>query len=276
MAKSHYPLKAYKNPEFMNSTEARPIRILAEYIEPNNRFNESGIDSTVVFFGSARLKPKEYAKKEIFKAAEVYEKKPTPGNEKKLSAARLQLRLSKYYEDATELAQLITKWAMDKKSGKQCCYVCSGGGPGIMEAANKGAHLAGGKSIGLNISLPHEQKPNPYISEEFSFDFHYFFMRKYWFVYKAKALIVFPGGFGTFDEMMEVLTLIQTKKIERKLPIIIFGQDDWREIIDLEAMVRWGTISEEDLGLFTFVNSAKEGFRILKKALKQQANDSSL
>lgn len=268
MTKSHYPLKAYKNPEFMNSAEARPIRILAEYIEPNQRFNESGIDSTIVFFGSARLKPKEFAKKEIFKAAEAYEKKPTPANEKKLSSARLQLRLSKYYEDAAELAKLITEWAMDKENGTQCCYVCSGGGPGIMEAANKGARQAGGKSIGLNISLPHEQKPNPYISDEFSFDFHYFFMRKYWFVYKAKALIVFPGGFGTFDEMMEVLTLIQTKKIERKLPIIVFGQDYWREIIDLEAMVRWGTIAAEDLDLFTFVNSAKEGFRILKKMLK--------
>jgi len=146
--------------------------------------------------------------------------------------------------------------------------VCSGGGPGIKEAANKGADMAGGKSIGLNISLPHEQEPNPFITPEFSFDFHYFFMRKYWFIYLAKALIIFPGGFGTLDELMEVITLIQTKKIERPLPIILFGQDYWRDVIDIDAMVRWGTISEEDLDLFNFVNSAEEAFKILKKKLK--------
>ena len=268
MSKPRYPLKAYKNQEFINSTKARPIRILSEFVEPHYRFKENDINSTIVFFGSARIKPKDVAKKEIFKAADLFKKKPTAKNEEKLSAARLQLRLSKYYEDAAELAKLITEWAMIPGSSEQKYYVCSGGGPGIMEAANKGAHLAGGKSIGLNISLPHEQEPNPYISDEFSFDFHYFFMRKYWFVYLAQALIVFPGGFGTFDEMMEVLTLIQTKKIERKMPIIVFGQDYWREIVDLEAMVRWGTISREDLDLFTFVNSAKEGFRQLKQFLK--------
>jgi len=268
MAKQKFPLKAYKNPEFLNSAKARPIRILSEFIEPHYRFIENNINSTIVFFGSARVKPKEITKKEIFSAADLYEKKPTAKNEQKLSAARLQLRLSKYYEDATELAQLITQWAKIPDTEEQKYYVCSGGGPGIMEAANKGAQLAGGKSIGLNISLPHEQAPNPFISDEFSFDFHYFFMRKYWFVYMAKALIIFPGGFGTMDELMEVVTLIQTKKIDRPLPIIIFGQDYWREIIDWEAMVRWGTIDAEDLDLFHFVNSAKEGFKLLKKLLK--------
>lgn len=267
MASKKYPLKAYKNPDFLNSSNARPIRILAEFMEPHYRFKENDIDSTIVFFGSARIKDKEFAKKEIFKAAEAYNKKPTRANERKLSRVRLQLRLSKYYEDACELARLITEWSMQPDSKQQKYYVCSGGGPGIMEAANKGAHLAGGKSIGLNISLPHEQHPNPYISDEFSFDFHYFFMRKYWFVYLAKALVIFPGGFGTLDELMEVVTLIQTRKIDRPLPIIVFGQDYWKEILDIDAMVKWGTIAEEDLELFHFVNSAKEGLKLLKKLL---------
>jgi len=268
MANSSYPLKAYKNTDFLNSAKARPIRILAEFSEPHHRFLEHEIDSTIVFFGSARIKPKELAKKELFKAADIFKKKATPKNEQKLSAARLQLRLSNYYEDAAEFARLITDWAKIPNGDRQTHYVCSGGGPGIMEAANKGADLAGGKSIGLNISLPHEQEPNPFITPEFSFDFHYFFMRKYWFIYLAKALIIFPGGFGTLDELMEVITLIQTKKIERPLPIILFGQDYWRDVIDIDAMVRWGTISEEDLDLFNFVNSAEEAFKILKKKLK--------
>jgi len=268
MKKGKRPLKAYKNIDFLTSSEARPIRILSEFSEPHFRFKKYDITSTVVFFGSARTLSKETAKSEIFKFAEAYEQKPTRANEKKLAAARLQLRLSNYYEDAVELSRLLTEWSMEKDSDKQKYYVCSGGGPGIMEAANKGAKKAGGKSIGLNISIPFEQDPNPYISDEFSFEFHYFFMRKLWFVYLAKALVVFPGGFGTLDEMMEVLTLIQTKKIDRPLPIIVFGQDYWREIIDLDAMARWGTISKEDLKLFNFVNSAEEAFKYIKKKLK--------
>ena len=267
MAKRKRPVKAYKNLTFLNSAEARPIRILAEFLEPHYRFLNYDIQATVVFFGSARIKPKDQAKQELFAAAEEYEKNPSPENEHRLSAARLQLRLSKYYEDASELARLLTEWAKESDSDRQKLYVCTGGGPGIMEAANRGAHLAGGKSIGLNISLPHEQEPNPYISEEFMFEFHYFFMRKYWLVYLAQALVIFPGGFGTMDEMMEVLTLIQTKKIDRPLPIIVFGQDYWKEIIDIEAMARWGTIAKEDLQLFNFVNSPEEAFNILKKSL---------
>lgn len=268
MKKRKLPIKAYKNPEFLNSAKARPIRILSEFIEPHHRFLEYDIRKTIVFFGSARIKPKELAKKELFEAVALQENQPTPANDHNLSRARLQLRLSNFYEDAAELAFLLTNWAKIKESDKQNLYVCSGGGPGIMEAANKGAHLAGGRSIGLNISLPHEQEPNAFISEELMFDFHYFFMRKYWLVYLAQALVIFPGGFGTLDELMEVLTLIQTKKIERPIPIIMFGQDYWREIIDLDAMVKWGTIAEEDLDLFHFVNSAKEAFKILKKKLK--------
>jgi uncharacterized protein (TIGR00730 family) len=270
MAKKKSPVKAYKNLKFLTSSNARTIRILAEFIEPDNRFKEFDIDSTIVFFGSARINPKSIAKIKIVQAAEEYEKNPTQDNEEKLSAARLQLRLSKYYEDAASLSQMLTKWAMDKNTKKQKYYVCSGGGPGIMEAANKGAELAGGKSIGLNISIPLEQSPNSFISDELMFEFHYFFMRKYWFIYLAKALIIFPGGFGTLDELMEVLTLIQTKKVTKPLPIIVFGQDYWKEIIDLDAMVRWGTISKEDFDLLNFVNSPKEAFNILTKLLDKK------
>ncbi len=262
------PEKAYKNLKFLTSPEARPIRILAEFSEPNVRFQKLKIHSTIVFFGSARIRPHDQAKKELKEIAAQYDADPSEENERLLSAARLRLRLSKYYEDATELARLITEWAKEKDSNRQKLYVCTGGGPGIMEAANKGAALAGGKSIGLNISLPHEQEPNPYISEELMFEFHYFFMRKFWLVYMAKALIIFPGGFGTLDEMTEVLTLLQTKKIHRPLPIIIFGQDYWKEIIDVEAMARWGTIAYQDLKFFTFVNSAEEAFHHLKGYLE--------
>jgi len=267
MKKNKKPEKAYKNIDFLNSAKARPIRILAEFMEPHYRFKEYNIEKTIVFFGSARIKDHDIAKKALLEAVEKFEKKPTPQNEKKLSAARLHLRLSKYYEDAVELSRLLTEWSVNAKDDTQSYYICSGGGPGIMEAANKGASVAGGKSIGLNISIPHEQEPNPFISEEFGFEFHYFFMRKYWFVYLAQALVIFPGGFGTLDELMEVLTLIQTKKINRPLPIIVFGQDYWREIIDLDAMARWGTIAEEDLKLFHFVNTPQEAFKYLLKKL---------
>ncbi len=263
MKKKRKPEKAYKNLQFLNSSDARPIRILSEFLEPYHRFRYYDIKSTIVFFGSARIKPKEQAKEALFDAAKKEEEASTPKSRKHLAAARLQLRLSKYYEDAVELAQKITAWAMKNGASEQRYYICSGGGPGIMEAANKGAYLAGGKSIGLNISIPHEQYPNSYITDTFSFEFHYFFMRKYWFAYLAKALVIFPGGFGTLDELMEILTLKQTEKIKKELPIIVFGQDYWREIIDFEAMARWGTIAEKDLQMLHFVNSADEAYEIL-------------
>ncbi|MBN1409070.1 MAG: LOG family protein, partial [Calditrichaceae bacterium] len=203
---------------------------------------------------------------------EIYDKDKSLQNEEKLSIARLHVRLSKYYEDAVNLAKLLTNWAMDKKSKEQKYYICSGGGPGIMEAANKGAKLAGGKSIGLNISIPMEQEPNHYITDELSFEFHYFFMRKYWFAYLAKALVIFPGGFGTLDELMEVLTLIQTKKIQKELPIVVFGQDYWNEIIDIGAMARWGTISKHDLDLFNYVNSPVEAFNYITEFIDKKYN----
>jgi uncharacterized protein (TIGR00730 family) len=257
--------KAYKNLDFLNSAQARPLRILAEFLEPHYRFLDFEVDSTVVFFGSARISPMEEAKR-ILKAL-IDDGKTGPDKQAALSQARLQLRLSEYYEDAVELSRIFTEWALDKKKETQKYFICSGGGPGIMEAANKGAELAGGRSVGLNISLPMEQFPNAFISEELKFEFHYFFMRKYWFVYLAKALIIFPGGFGTLDELMEVLTLIQTKKVTKKMPIIVFGQDYWNEIIDLEAMAKWGTIAHSDLDLLTFVNSPQEAFNILMENL---------
>ena len=274
MPKRKRPVKAYKNLDFLNSSKARPIRILAEFSEPYHRFQDYKIDSTIVFFGSARIKSKKDAKKELMDLVEIYEKDKSRENEEKLSIARLHVRLSKYYEDATNLSTLLTKWAMDKKTKDQKYYVCSGGGPGIMEAANKGAKLASGKSIGLNISIPMEQEPNPYITDELSFEFHYFFMRKYWFAYLTKALVIFPGGFGTLDELMEVLTLIQTKKIQKELPIVVFGQDYWKEIIDIDAMARWGTISKKDLDLFNFVNSPEEAFSIITEFIDKNYTNS--
>jgi uncharacterized protein (TIGR00730 family) len=269
MDKKKKMIKSYKNPDFLSSSHARPIRILSEFIEPQSRFIEQDINSTVVFFGSARIKSMKDAKVELKKLVEITEKDDTAENEEALAQSRLHKRLSKYYEDAVELARLITEWSLEKGDGEQNCYICSGGGPGIMEAANKGAHLAKGKSIGLNISLPMEQEPNPFISHDLIIEFHYFFMRKYWFAYMAKALIVFPGGFGTLDEMMELLTLIQTGKIQKSLPILVFGQDYWKDIIDLEAMARWGTISKDDLKLLQFVNSPQEAFNILKDHLEK-------
>jgi len=262
--------KAYKNLKFLNSSAARPVRILAEFLEPHDRFARMGIESTIVFFGSARIKSHAESKAVIKELAEKAEKNPSEEYDHMLEKARLQLRLSKYYDDAVELAKLMTQWAIEKadKNDQQSHYVCSGGGPGIMEAANEGARLAGGKSIGLNISIPMEQYPNPYISEELMFEFHYFFMRKYWFAYLAKALVIFPGGFGTLDELMELLTLIQTKKITKLMPILVFGQDYWKEVIDFDALARWGTVSEEDIELLHFVNSAEAAFKLLKGKLE--------
>ena len=233
------PELAYKNLDFLESRDGRAIRIMAEFLQPLAQFRKERIHDTVVFFGSARIQ----------------EDGP----------------MGHYYQEARKLARMMSEWSEGLKHSNRRFVICTGGGPGIMEAANKGAYLAGGKSIGLNISLPHEQEPNPYISEELGFEFHYFFMRKYWLVYLAKALVIFPGGFGTLDELMEVLTLIQTKKIHRPLPIVVFGQDYWREVIDFEAMARWGTIVYQDLNLFTFVNSSTEAFHYLKEYLEQWA-----
>jgi uncharacterized protein (TIGR00730 family) len=243
MNKPSKPPKAYQNLEFLNSPDARTIRILAEYNEPKARFEKFGIKNSIVFFGSAR--------------SEDLSKVTSP---QKNSYPQ---KLSKYYIEAVELSKRITEWSFLPNSKNQNFYICSGGGPGMMEAANKGATLAGGKSIGLNISIPMEQYPNPYISKELMFEFHYFFIRKFWFVYLAKGLIIFPGGFGTLDELMEVLTLIQTDKLGKKLPIILYGKEYWNDVLDLKAMIKWGTISEDDLNLLHFSDDVDEAFNYL-------------
>jgi len=267
MAKISKAPKAYKNQDFLNSKNARSIRIQSEYDEPFHRLRQYNIKATIVFFGSARIIPMTDAREKLTEAQNIYNKSDNNENEERLLSAEAAVKMAKYYEDSLELAKRFTEWTMDEKTKKQKYYICSGGGPGIMEAANKGAQLAGGKSIGLNISLPMEQFPNQYISEELNFEFHYFFMRKYWFLYLAKGLVVFPGGFGTMDEMMETLTLIQTRKISKRLPILVYGTEYWQEVINLDAMQKWGTISKKDLELFKFVDSVDEAFNFLQERL---------
>jgi uncharacterized protein (TIGR00730 family) len=234
---------AYKNARFMQSDEARPIRIVAEYLAPLDTFRRERIQDTIVFFGSARITPDG--------------------------------PLGRYYEQARELARLITEWSKGLPSHAHRYIVCSGGGPGIMEAANRGASDAGGRTIGLNISLPFEQRPNPYITHGLNFEFHYFFMRKLWFAHLARALVVFPGGFGTLDEMMEILTLAQTHKLERAIPILLYGSDYWKEVINFEALVRYGTISTEDLQLFQFVDDPAAALGVLQKALPDEPDQAT-
>jgi uncharacterized protein (TIGR00730 family) len=230
---------AYLDGSFLTSEAARPLRILAEYLEPLEAFRREHIKDTVVFFGSARLR----------------EEGP----------------LGRYYQDARALARLITEWSMSLPTATRHYVVCSGGGGGIMEAANRGAADAGGRSIGLNISLPHEQRPNPYITPGLAFEFHYFFMRKLWFAHLAKALIVFPGGFGTLDELMEILTLAQTQKLEHKIPILLYGESYWREIINFDALVRHEVISQDDLKLVTFIDEPGPAFAHLQRFLTVSA-----
>lgn len=265
------PDKAYNDYQFLNSSDARTIRILAEYLEPLRRFRRQGVRDTVVFFGSARIQPAEEAKRRLGEAQKAVDtaERPDAGLKQELALAEAGVKLSRYYEDAAELSRLMTAWSMGLK-GKRRFVVCSGGGPGIMEAANRGASKAGGKSIGLNISLSFEQDANPYISRELNFEFHYFFMRKFWFVYLAKAVAIFPGGFGTLDELMEVLTLVQTRKLSKKhVPIILYGTEYWDDVLDLDAMARWGVISPEDLSLFRLMDSPQTAFEYLSGELSR-------
>ncbi len=266
------PVKAYKNMEFINSSDARSIRILSEYYEPLQRFREQKVYDTVVFYGSARTKNLEDAKKELAAVENLLEESgDNPGQElqEKLDKAKGQVFLAHYYEDAVELARRITEWSKSLDSVYRF-VVCSGGGPGMMEAANKGAREAKGLSIGLNISLPFEQSSNPYITPELNFEFHYFFMRKFWFVYLAKALIIFPGGFGTLDELFELLTLVQTGKIKKKMPIIIYGSEYWNQIINLDNMVKYGVICQKDRDLVRYCDSVDDAFEYLKMELTEQ------
>lgn len=269
MANHNEPTKAYKDIEFLNSPDARTIRLLSEYLEPLRRLRRNRVQDTIVFFGSARLKSREDAlrdKQEVLDAIHHSGRAQTPKSLlDQLQKAEQMVETSRYYEDAVELSRLLSEWSLTLE--KHRFVICSGGGPGIMEAANRGAHAAGAKSIGLNISLPFEQFSNPYIPPELNFEFHYFFMRKFWFVYPAKALVVFPGGFGTMDELMEVLTLVQTEKLRKKVFIVLYGGDFWNKIIDFEALARMHVISRGDLRLFKTCNTPKEAFNYLKRKL---------
>ena len=260
------PVKAYKNATFLSSPDARTIRVLCEFVEPKTRFQKHRASNTVVFFGSARALPMDLAEQHLVQA-ERDASDDGADAEENLARARKKVELARYYEDARLLAGRITEWSKTIRPSSKRLLISSGGGPGIMEAANRGAAEAGGQSIGLNISLPHEQEPNPYQSPELSFEFHYFFIRKFWFVYPAKAIVVFPGGFGTLDELLELLTLVQTKTICKPLPIVIYGSRYWREVLNWDAMVQWGTISPEDLELFRFCDSVDEAFEFLREEL---------
>ncbi len=263
-------MKAYNNIEFLSSPDARPIRMLSEFLEPAGRLRRAGIRDTIVFFGSARLKSRNDALREFRKAERTISKKrrTSSASMKQFQDAKIDLEMSRYYEDAAELAKLLTKWSKRLFHSSRF-VVCSGGGPGIMEAANRGAYEAGGRSMGLNISLPFEQYANKYISKDLNFEFHYFFMRKFWFVYLSKALVVFPGGFGTFDELMEVLTLLQTHKLRKKITVVLYGKEFWNKVIDIDALIRLRLVSPSDVGLFTYANSPEEAFKYLVKELRK-------
>ncbi len=266
MKKEHKPpVKAYNNLDFLNSADARTIRILSELYEPESRFEKNKIRDTVVFFGSARI----LSKKEALKFLSEAKKDKSHASKEKINHAQKLLEMSRYYEDAVELSKKLTMWSMSLPVDEKRFIVCSGGGPGIMEAANKGAYLAKGHSIGLNISIPFEQFVNKYVDPALAFEFHYFFMRKFWFAFLAKALVAFPGGFGTLDEMMEVVTLIQTGKLSKPLKVIVYGESYWREVMNFDALIEHGMISKEDLKIFDFCSSVDEAFEKITAHFKK-------
>ena len=259
----------YLNIEFLKSPAARTIRILAEYLEPAERLRRAHIRDTIVFFGSARaLSPEDAALQlknvddEIARAGSL-----TDELAETRTRAETAVRLARYYHDAVELSRRLTEWSKSL-TGNRDFIICSGGSGGMMEAANRGAALAGGKTIGLNIQLPHEQVVNSYVPRELVFNFHYFFMRKFWFVYLAKALVIFPGGFGTMDEFFEVLTLIQTSKPRKSMPVVLFGNDYWNDVIDFDAFIRWGTVSAKELQIFHKTDSVDEAYKYLTGKLE--------
>ncbi len=260
-SRDEWPLKAYKNLDFLNSDEARKIRVLCEMTEPGLRFAEEKIEDTIVLFGSARIRPIEIAEKHLRELEETIQdpENPSPSEKRALHLAQCGVRSAPYYTAAVELSEELTKWSMSLPDGDKSRFtICSGGGPGIMEAANRGAHNVGGKSVGLGISLPFEQGVNQYIPDDLKFEFHYFFVRKYWFVLLAKALIAFPGGFGTMDELFELLTLVQTRKIAAGPPVVLFGSEFWNSVVKFDALVEWGTISPDDLKLFKIIDTVEE------------------
>jgi len=264
MSKKKPLLKAYEDTDFLNSSDGRIIRILSEFLEPQVEFRKLKIVDTIVFFGSARLVSKKDAVKKLNQFKTVNPKK-TKDLAEKLKLAEHNVRMSKYYEDAVELSKRLTEWSMGLETQAKRFIVCTGGGPGIMEAANKGAKLAGGYSVGLNISIPFEQFVNKYVPDNLAFEFHYFFMRKFWFAYLAKSLIVFPGGFGTMDEFFEIITLLQTGKIKKKMLLVVYDENYWKGILNFDALVQNALINENDLKLFKFCNTVDEAFKVIKE-----------
>ena len=273
---------AYENPAFLNSADGRLMRIVSEYLEPLARFRHERIQDTVVFFGSARFRGREEADHALELLDNTGSSQPAPSHEQPASAPEIAagqatdlqrkravaaVEMARYYEDARRLSGMLTHWAKGIKSDRHRFVVTSGGGPGIMEAANRGAWEAGGKTIGLNIRLPFEQAPNPYITPSLNFEFHYFFMRKLWFAYLSKALVVFPGGFGTLDEMFEVLTLAQTQKLAKKITVVIYGSEYWKSVFNLEVLVDKGSISPKDIELFQFADTPEQAFELLRSGL---------
>jgi hypothetical protein len=275
---------AYENPTFLNSADGRVIRIVSEYLEPLSRFRREHIQDTVVFFGSARFRGRAEADHELELLENTGSSQPAPSHEQPASVPQIvegtatdlqrkravaAVEMARYYEDARRLSQMLTAWAMKIPSRRHRFVVTSGGGPGIMEAANRGAYEAGGKTIGLNIRLPFEQAPNPYITPSLNFEFHYFFMRKLWFAYMSKALVVFPGGFGTLDEMFEILTLAQTHKLAKKITVVIYGSEYWKKVFNLDVLVDTGAISPKDIDLFQFADTPEQAFELLRNGLTE-------
>ncbi len=259
---------AYENKTFLNGPEGRGIRILSEYYEPLARFRKERIQDTIVFFGSARFHSRTEAESALTVLEKPGSRTPAPPEQQAaMKQAESALEMARYYEDARRLAHMLTKWSMTIPGKRHRFVITSGGGPGIMEAANLGAYEAGGKTIGLNIRLPYEQMPNRYITPSLNFEFHYFFMRKYWFAYLSKALVIFPGGFGTMDELFEILTLAQTEKLAKKILVVIYGREYWNRVINLQALIDAGTIAPEDRDLFRMADSPEEAFETLRAGL---------
>ncbi len=258
---------AYKNEPFLSSPDGRILRILSEYSEPLSRFRREQIQDTVVFFGSARFQSRSQAQGTLTQLERIESPLSTSQREAERKRALAAVNMARYYEDARRLAFLLTQWSVQIPARRRRFVVTTGGGPGIMEAANLGAQEAGGKTIGFNINLPLEQNPNPYITPSLNFEFHYFFMRKFWFAYLAKALVIFPGGFGTLDELFEILTLAQTEKLAKKILVVIYGSEYWNRVINFQAMVDAGTVAPQDVDLFRMVDSPEEGFEYLRDGL---------
>jgi len=263
------PYKAYRNADFLNSVDARAIRVQCEFTEPSVRFKKYGVNHTVVFFGSARIKDPAIAEENLKKIEKELQhlEKPTPEQVEQLEFAKTCKRTSPYYGKARELACKLTKWSLSIEDPAERFHIITGGGPGIMEAANRGTADGGGRPIGMNITLPDELDLNPYCDREVSFFFHYFFVRKYWLFYLSKALVVFPGGFGTLDELFEILTLLKTKKTTKYVPIVLFGSDFWNTLFNFKGFLDWGVVTQAELDMFKIIDDVDEANEYLIREL---------